>query len=101
MLLKKMNMSYSLELERKSKLSTTRPKIAKVATVIEEEQAHAGQDKGVSMKKEKAQKPYNLMENLDMQDKVICEAIQSITSQVASIAPTSQPQTVRSSNLHS
>ncbi|KAL1264140.1 hypothetical protein QQF64_004495 [Cirrhinus molitorella] len=37
-LLEKINMSYSLELERKSKLLNTRPKNAKVATVCEEEQ---------------------------------------------------------------
>uniref|UniRef100_A0A8C1WAH7 Gypsy retrotransposon integrase-like protein 1 n=1 Tax=Cyprinus carpio TaxID=7962 RepID=A0A8C1WAH7_CYPCA len=97
-LLEKMNMSYSLELERKSKFSTTRPKIAKVATVMEEEQAHAEQDKGVIIKKEKAPKPNNLMEKLDARDKVICEAIQSLTSQVASLAQTSRPQTIRNSD---
>lgn len=52
-LLEKINMSYSLELERKSKLLSTRPKTAKVATVCEEEQTHAEQDKGVSVKKGK------------------------------------------------
>ncbi len=86
MLLEKMNMSYILEHERKSKFSITRHKSIKVATISEEEQIHVGQDKGVSLKKEKAPTPNNLMDKLDAWDKVICEAIQSLTSQVTSLA---------------
>ncbi len=74
-LLEKMNMSYILELERKSKFSITRHKSIKVATISEEEQIHVGQDKSVSLKKEKAPKPNNLMDKMDAWDKVICEAI--------------------------
>ncbi len=101
MLLEKMNMSYILELERKSKLLNTQPKPAKVATVCEEEQTHAEQDKSVNIKKEKNPKPNSLMEKLDARDKVICEAIQNLTSQVASLTQTSQPQTLRNDNQRS
>ncbi len=69
-----------------------------MATISEEEQIHVGQDKGVSLNKEKSPKPNNLMDKLESRDKVICEAIQSLTSQVASLAQISQHQTVRRSN---
>ncbi len=64
-----------------------------MATISEEEQIHVGQDKGVSLKKEKAPKPNNLMDKLGARDKVIFKAIQSLTSQVASLAQISQHQT--------
>lgn len=94
-LLERINMSYSLELERKSKFSNIQPKTVKVAIVCEGEQKHVDQDKSINIKKGNTPKPNSLMKKLDARDKVICEAIQNLTSQVVNLAKISQPQMVR------
>lgn len=87
MLLEKMSVAYSVEQERKSKLlSVTKQKVVKVAMVQEEESNETEQVSGVKKNKSQSTKPNPLLEKLDADNKVICEALQTLTTHVASLS---------------
>lgn len=95
-LLEKVTMAYSLETERKNKLSSTsKAKMIRVAVIAEENekvdkelQAHKADSKN---------KRDTLMEKVDQGNKAICEAIQNLTTQIASLQQTPSLQPVRMS----
>ena len=87
MLLEKMSVAYSVEQERKSKLlSVTKQKGVKVAMVQEEESNENEQVSGAKKNKNHSTKPNPILEKLDADNKVICEALQTLTTHVASLS---------------
>ncbi|XP_030590038.1 uncharacterized protein LOC115783375 [Archocentrus centrarchus] len=83
-LLEKMSAAYSVELERRNKLST-RQKNIKVASVQEEEKCR-NENVGSSKKsKNQTEKPNPIVEKLEANNKVICEAIQNLSTQVSNL----------------
>ncbi|XP_038123133.1 uncharacterized protein LOC119771336 [Cyprinodon tularosa] len=83
-LLEKMSAAYSVELERRNKLST-RQKSIKVASVQEEDNCK-NENTGSSKKsKNQTEKPNPIVEKLEANNKVICEAIQNLSTQVANL----------------
>ncbi|XP_015249862.1 PREDICTED: uncharacterized protein LOC107097282 [Cyprinodon variegatus] len=83
-LLEKMSAAYSVELERRNKLST-RQKSIKVASVQGEDNCK-NENTGSSKKsKNQTEKPNPIVEKLEANNKVICEAIQNLSTQVANL----------------
>lgn len=77
----------SVELERRSKLSSvTKQKGVKVAMVQEEESSEVEKVSGVKKNKSHTAKPNPILEKLDAGNKVICEALQNLTTHVASLS---------------
>ncbi len=101
-LLEKVTMAYNLETERKNKLlSTSKAKMIRVAAISEEKedvdkelQAHKLDGKN---KHGEQNKRDTLMEKVDQGNKAICEAIQNLTTQIASLQQTPRFQPVRMS----
>lgn len=86
-LLEKMSAAYSVEQERRNKLSSfTRQKSVRVASVQEDD--HKSEKVGSNKTKTQIVKPNPIVEKLDENNKVICEAIQNLTTQVASLTQT-------------
>lgn len=89
-LLEKMTAAYSLEMERKNKLSAaSRAKMIKVAAVSGEDQEvekessmHTSDSKN---KQGGAVKRDTLMDKVDQGNKAICEALQNLTTHIASL----------------
>lgn len=82
-----MSAAYSVELERRSKLSTvTKQRGVKVAMIQEEETTEVEQVSGVKRNKSHTAKPNPILEKLDAGNKVICEALQNLTTHVASLS---------------
>lgn len=96
-LLEKVTMAYNLETERKNKLSSTsKARMIRVAMITEENE---DMDKVVQAHKpDSKNKCDTLMEKVDQGNKAICEAIQNLTTQIASLQQTPQPQLVRMSD---
>lgn len=86
-LLEKISAAYSVEMERRSKLSSvTKQKRVKVAMVHELEGSKVQQVSGVKKDKNHTAKSNPILEKLDAGNKVICEALQTFTTQVASLS---------------
>lgn len=82
-----MSAACSVEQERKSKLSSvTKQKGVKVSMVQEEESGETEQVSGVKKNKSHSTKPNPILEKLDAGNKVICEALQNLTTHVASLS---------------
>lgn len=99
-LLEKMTAAYTLEMERKNKLSTTsKTKTIKIAAVGEESE-ECGKESYIHKPNNKnkhweTNKRDTLMEKVDQGNKAICEAIQDLTTQIASLNQASKPQPMR------
>lgn len=99
-LLEKMTAAYTLEMERKNKLSiASKAKMIKIAAVSEESE-ECGKEGYVHKPNNKNKhcemnKRDTLMEKVDQGNKAICEAIQNLTTQIASLHQTSKPQPMR------
>lgn len=101
-LLEKMTAAYTLELERKNKLSTaSKARMIKVAAVSEEnekteEESHSHKPVNKNKQSEKHKRD-TLMEKVDQGNKAICDAIQNPATHIASLSRTPPPQTMRAS----
>jgi len=85
-LLEKMSAAYSMEVERRSKLSSvTKQRAVKVA-MIQEEMTEIEQVSGAKKNRSHIAKPNPILEKLDAGNKVICEALQNLTTHVASLS---------------
>jgi len=92
-LLEKMTTVYRLEMERKNKLSTTtKLKMIRVAAISEESEENEHVPKPNKNKNGEAHKRDTLMEKVDQGNKAICEAIQNLTTHIASLQQTPQYQ---------
>lgn len=91
-LLEKMTAVYTLEMERRNKISTTKVKAIRVSAIGEENDKIESVSKPTKSKHGDANKRNTLMEKVDQGNKAICEAIQSLTTQIASLrqSPSSQ-----------
>lgn len=99
-LLEKMTAAYSLETERKNKLSaTSKAKMVNVAAVSEENEEvdkESGAHKASSKNKQsEITKRDTLMEKIDQGNKAMCEALQNLTTHVASLQQTFTPPPAR------
>lgn len=99
-LLEKMTAAYSLETERKNKLSaTSKAKMVKVAAVSEENEEvdkESGAHKASSKNKQsEITKRDTLMEKVDQGNKAMCEALQNLTTHIASLQQTFTPPPAR------
>ncbi|CAI5672713.1 unnamed protein product [Oreochromis niloticus] len=99
-LLEKMTAAYSLEMERRNKLSAaSRAKMIKVAAVsgedpeVEKESSmHTSNSKN---KQGGVVKRDTLMDKVDQGNQAICEALQNLTTHIASLQQTVKPQHMR------
>lgn len=95
-----MTAAYSLEMERKSKLSTTlKARTVKVAAVMEENEETEKESSVHKRNKHKSEthKRDTLMEKVDQGNRAICEAILNLTTQIASLSQISTPQNMKTS----
>lgn len=91
-LLEKITAAYSLEMERKSKLSTTlKAKTIRMAAIGEEKIQTEHVLKPNTNKGGETNKRDTLMEKVDQGNKAICEAIQNLTTHIASLQQAPQP----------
>ena len=91
-LLEKMTAAYSLEMERKNKLSTTvKAKTIRMAAIGEEKEQTEHMPKPNTNKGGETNKRDTLMEKVDQGNKAICEAIQNLTTHIASLQQAPQP----------
>ena len=92
-LLEKMTAAYRLEMERRNKLSTTtKLKMIRVAAISEESEENEHVPKPNKNKNGETNKRDTLMEKVDQGNKAICEAIQNLTTHIASLQQTPQDQ---------
>lgn len=86
-------------MERKNKLSTaSKTRMIKVAAVSEENEKTDEESFTHKPNKNKLSETHKrnmLMEKVDQGNKAICEAIQQLTTQIASLNQTSRPQATR------
>ncbi len=90
-LLEKMTSAYSLKVERKNKLATTSKTRTIKAAALSEENEKAELESYTHTKRNKTKqgethKRDTLMEKVDQGNKAICEAIQSLTTQIAGLS---------------
>lgn len=97
--MEKMTAAYNLETERKSKLSaTSKVKMAKVAAVSEENEVdkESSAPKANSKNKQgEITKRDTLMEKVEQGNKAMCEALQSLTTHIASLQQNFTPAPMR------
>ncbi len=92
-LLEKMTVAYSQEMERKAKLSAiSKAKVIRVAAIGEENEQTEQVPKPSKNKGGETNKRDTLMEKVDQGNKAICEAIQNLTTHIASLQQTPQSQ---------